>query len=512
MSPLKVQGWHLLRRSGLTKDQRQMVMLKAPQLEKKEVIEALYLIFGQDQKGVNTERPRHHYRGKGGKGRGYYVDEEAGYFQDENDEVYYEHDDDTGYYEDSEWTAEQYGDWQEDENVDHDAIYYQEEEPGGEPLDTPFPVDTYDEVYAAYVDARKRFSDLRLSRGFLPAVALSDPSAGNLSPGLSSPGGSPGHGKGKKGGKGKGTGGKEKNLYKYNKPPPKPAETRMRGKALTCLRCGKPGHFAAECPVKSSMATSSRSTKRSASTLEAMAKFEDAHVTFVDSTGQERPDVTLLDPGASAFLCGYGPLARYLNYLKIHGYPVEKIEFNRCCRRFQFGGDGSSWSHWVVRLPLCISGVLGQAQVFLVKGETPLLCGRPEALGIDLAFSRQAIRYRDGPWMPATLGLHGGIPCGNHMRIWTSRTWTFSSTSLWLLMVKLIPILARCNSLSKKNKLWRPLRLPPTTALRNLVIDLYLQSNFRPSTPFSRRCTMTSMPTSPKSFDLGGVLRQCQDF
>ena len=407
--PLKVQGWHLLRRSGLTKDQRQMVMLKAPQLEKKEVIEALYLLFGQDQKGVNTERPRHHYRGKGGKGRGYYLNEETGYFQEESDEVYYEYDDDTGYYEDSEWTAEQYGDWQDDENFDYDAIYYQEEEPGGEPLDTPFPVDTYDEAYAAYVDGRKRFSDLRLSRGFLPVVALSDPSAGNLSPGLSSPGGSPGHGKGKKGGKGKGTGGKGKNIYKYNKPPPKPAETRMRGKALTCLRCGKPGHFAAECPVKSSMSTSSGSTKRSASTLEAMAKFEDAHVTFVDSTGQERPDVTLLDPGASAFLCGYGPLARYLNYLKIHGYPVEKIEFNKCCRRFQFGGDGSSWSHWVVRLPLCISGVLGQAQVFLVKGETPLLCGRPiiEALGIDLAFSRQAIRYRDGPWMPATLGLHG---------------------------------------------------------------------------------------------------------
>ena len=62
-----------------------------------------------------------------------------------------------------------------------------------------------------------------------------------------------------------------------------------------------------------------------------------------------------------------------------------------------------------VKMPLCISGVLGRAQVFLVKGETPLLCGRPiiEALGIDLAFSRQAIRYRDGPWMPATLGLQG---------------------------------------------------------------------------------------------------------
>eukprot|EP00434_Breviolum_minutum_P011390 symbB.v1.2.010051.t1/scaffold636.1/size252712/6 len=174
------------------------------------------------------------FRGKGGKGRGYYVEEEMGFYYDENDETYYDYDEEAGYYEDSEWPAESYDDWHEDENFDATAVYYQDDDAAGDEAETPFPVQTYDEAYAAYVDARKRFSDLRLSRGFLPVVALSDPSAGNLS-------------------------------------------------------------------------------------------------------------------------------------------------------------------------------VFGRAQVFLVKGETPLLCGRPiiEALGIDLAFSRQAIRYRDGPWMPATLGLHG---------------------------------------------------------------------------------------------------------
>ena len=415
--PLKVQGWHLLRRSGLNRDQRQMVMLKAPLLEKKDVIEALYLIFGQDHKAGNTgDRPRHYHRGKGGKHRGYYVDEESGYYHDDDfeDDGSYEMVDDYGYYEGSAYdeASEQPDEWVDDELFDHGAGYFHGDDQADD-WDTPFPVESYDEAYAAYVDARKRFSDLRLSRGFLPVVALSDPSAGNLSPGLSSPGGSPSSSKGKKGGKGFGGGkgkGKGKNIVRYSKPPPKPHETRAKGKTLTCLRCGRPGHFASECTVPKSVPSSaSGSNKRSASTLEAMAKFEDAHVTFVDSTGQERHDVTLLDPGASAFLCGYGPLARYLNFLQLHGFPVPDIEFNRCCRRFQFGGDGSSWSHWVVRLPLCISGVLGRAQVFLVKGETPLLCGRPiiEALGIDLAFSRQAIRYRDGPWMPATLGLQG---------------------------------------------------------------------------------------------------------
>ena len=52
-------------------------------------------------------------------------------------------------------------------------------------------MDTYDEVYAAYVDARRRFSDLKLARGFLPVVALNDPAAGNLAPGVTSPAGPP---------------------------------------------------------------------------------------------------------------------------------------------------------------------------------------------------------------------------------------------------------------------------------------------------------------------------------
>lgn len=53
------------------------------------------------------------------------------------------------------------------------------------------------------LDARNRFSELKLSRGYLPIVALSNPSAGNLSPGvLQSPTSSPSS-KGKKGKAGK---------------------------------------------------------------------------------------------------------------------------------------------------------------------------------------------------------------------------------------------------------------------------------------------------------------------
>ena len=51
--PSSVQGWHLLRRASLTREQRRMITLKAPSLEKQAVIEAmyLYLILGQDYRG-----------------------------------------------------------------------------------------------------------------------------------------------------------------------------------------------------------------------------------------------------------------------------------------------------------------------------------------------------------------------------------------------------------------------------------------------------------------------------
>jgi hypothetical protein len=45
-----------------------------------------------------------------------------------------------------------------------------------------------------------------------------------------------------------------------------------------------------------------------------MAKHaEGALVTFMDKHGHERTDVAMLDPGASAFLCGYGPMATLWN-------------------------------------------------------------------------------------------------------------------------------------------------------------------------------------------------------
>ena len=45
-----VQGWHLLRKAGLTREQKQLIMTQAPTLERVKVQEAMFLVLGQDHK------------------------------------------------------------------------------------------------------------------------------------------------------------------------------------------------------------------------------------------------------------------------------------------------------------------------------------------------------------------------------------------------------------------------------------------------------------------------------
>ena len=171
--PDSVQGWHLLRRSALTKEQRQLIMLKAPTLDKQQVIEALYLIPGQDYKsgGWNHERNKRFQRWSN---RAYAA-------QDDWDEG---HDDgwgeeETGYYEDDDWGQDEY--YEDDLAFDDEAGYFGDEPWPESSNETNSPeqlAEEFDSAYASYTDARKRFNDLKMSRGFLPAVvALADQQA-----------------------------------------------------------------------------------------------------------------------------------------------------------------------------------------------------------------------------------------------------------------------------------------------------------------------------------------------
>ena len=411
--PSAVQGWHLLRQSGLSREQRQLITLKAPQREVSKVIEAMYLILGQDYKGHSSAASGDRRWQRSGKGHRAYAAEED-YGEEEN------YDEDDGYAESIYYGGEEWNDSGYDptlngtQDFDNDAVYYQDDAAEADDAPADFDVEQFDQAYAAYLDARKRFTDLKLARGFLPVVALSDPAAGNLTPGTSSPTRSSGGYSPSKGGKkGKGKKGGKPNVVRYNKPPMKPSQPQQRAQsAMKCLRCGQPGHFAVDCPV--SARSKNQGTKRAAPT-ESMAshnnknKEEHVMVTFQDRQGHERLDVALLDPGASAFLCGVGPMFRYIDHLRELGYPVDTILIYKSDRTFHFGGDASSVAKWVVRMPMFVNGNFGFGQVFVVPGETPMLCGRPiiQALGISINFSGEQIKFGDGVWQPALLGLHG---------------------------------------------------------------------------------------------------------
>lgn len=205
-------------------------------------------------------------------------------------------------------------DWDID-NFDRDAVYYNgDEEVAGNPA---VEVKVFDEAYAAYLDARKRFNGIMLARGYLPIVALTNFHT-NLIPGLSSmlssslPGSS---GKGK-GSKGKGfkrkSNSKDKNIARYPQPPPKEADPHSRAQSalvITYLRCRQPGHITINCPLPRSSA-SSPAKKRAAPTASTAIHLEQGMVTFQNQHGHEYWDCVMLDPGSSAFSMGYGSFLR----------------------------------------------------------------------------------------------------------------------------------------------------------------------------------------------------------
>ena len=166
--PVQVQGWHLLRRAALSKEQRQMVTLKAPTLEKNPVIEALYLLFGQDYKagGWNAERERKFNRWKG---RGYAAfDEEDAYWSEQpwTEDAYYEADD---WYDD---TAPD-----DEADFDYDAIYYGEEDEPGEHHDlSEDPQELAEEYDHAYMPPTWMPGKDSSSSSWLVATCRSSPS------------------------------------------------------------------------------------------------------------------------------------------------------------------------------------------------------------------------------------------------------------------------------------------------------------------------------------------------
>lgn len=261
-------------------------------------------------------------------------------------------------------------------------------------------------------------------RGFWPVVALGPSSSSSGQLPLAAAGKGSSKGKTKKGkGKGKGF---RKNVYRYSKPPPKQADPHGRARAAlgpSCMRCGSTQHRAAQCNQGQPAAKTTIANPNKKQAVEGVATkddyMEEGMVIFEDASGAQRTECAMMDPGASSFLMGFGPFLRHVEHLGCLGFPTDEIVFKKANRTFHFGGDHQSISQWTVHLPVFLNHEYGWIQAFLLKGEPPMLLGRPiaKALGMMVDFSEERIKFKNGEWQPATLGKYANyfIPLTEHL-------------------------------------------------------------------------------------------------
>ena len=150
-----VLGWLLMRKAGITKAETTAILSQVGKnLDIDKVEEALKLTLGLDSlpSGKADIRWVEEYTG----------DEEAYSLED--------------YYPvDEAYAAEDYTEtWYEEETTytycDEDENYY--DTTPTTPGEAAFSVDAYDDIMAAYTDARKQMNDMCLSRGLYPVVAM----------------------------------------------------------------------------------------------------------------------------------------------------------------------------------------------------------------------------------------------------------------------------------------------------------------------------------------------------
>ena len=252
-----IDGWLLLRRAGLTAEQRQLVLAQCgSELKTIKVEEVMFFLFGQDYKTQKSwTKPQSNWRyNKHQRYQRAYAMDESDLVEDE--EVYVG--DDTNEYDMA--SAYDSAPW-----ID-ETVYYE---------DMPEPEDTYEEAYdqweqddedaeveeaySNYLDARRRFAEIKSARGYWPVVAVPPDGSGSAPSTSPPPQKGNNKGKGKNRGKGRGGGGSQRPM------PPRGGKLASRasgaGYNVNCLKCGQPGHWAAQCPMNSS--PNSRSTTSS---------------------------------------------------------------------------------------------------------------------------------------------------------------------------------------------------------------------------------------------------------
>ena len=382
--PEKVRAWWYLRRSGVTKEQRQLVMTQLGEsgLTLEKTMKAMNFILGQDTKQEGSSRWSRGVTEY--KANAYYAGEEV-------DEI----DEDSAYWEE---------DW--DANYDDADVNYtwnEEEEAylaGDDHGD--FDTEEFDEVYSAYVDAKQHLNRLRTSRGFYPVVAMVQ---GPHQPRDQREGG-------KSYGKRSGNKGGRKGKSKSSKGGGKARDPKGRGRdalgSMICLRCGQAGHRAKNCPKESmSSGEKKRKTENEDSNVMMVENFDISD----DDFDTDADDLAVQDQGAASVLGSKRQLRRYLKCLMEYGVDVYKeVDVYYCSKGFRFGNSQREVTEVCCLMPIYVGGVKRKILCYVIDGTAPILFGRPvmEKLGMAVDFSNKKVRYGANlQWEDALMGRRG---------------------------------------------------------------------------------------------------------
>ena len=160
-------------------------------------------------------------------------------------------------------------------------------------------------------------------------------------------------------------------------------------KQTRCFKCNKVGHWARNCPNKSSK-SDDKSTPFGASVVwEACAAEESMLVSS--------PGFGIIDSGCGKTLIGQSTLATYMRMLYDMGKPSPTLKQESTL--FRFGNGQEEVSDRVATLPVGIHGHSGTVEAAVIKGDAPLLLSRNtmRSLRAVMDFAAETVSIQGGP-------------------------------------------------------------------------------------------------------------------